>query len=112
VRFDGPVDTLTSSEITGHVVATIRKALANVARHAHATCAGVTVTAGDEIVLTRTTGSVTRRSNGAVVTAWPTCRKGRASWVEALGSSGDHRVAAAWSGASLRRLTMKVVTII
>ena len=51
VRFDGPVDALSSNEITDNLVATLREALANVARHAHATATRVTVTAGDDIVL-------------------------------------------------------------
>jgi PAS domain S-box-containing protein len=50
--FVGPVDTLTNAEITEHLVATVREALANVARHAHATSTVITVSAGDEIVLT------------------------------------------------------------
>ena len=51
VRFEGPVDALSSNEVTDSLVATLREALANVARHAHATATRVTVTAGDEIVL-------------------------------------------------------------
>ncbi len=51
VRFDGPVDTLASNEITENVVATLREALSNIARHAHATASSVTVSAADEIVL-------------------------------------------------------------
>jgi two-component system, NarL family, sensor histidine kinase DevS len=51
VRFTGPVDTLTSESVTDSLVAALREALANVARHAHATASNVTVTAGDDIVL-------------------------------------------------------------
>ena len=52
VRFEGPVDTLASEEITDNLVATLREALANVARHARAKSVSVTVAAGSEIVLT------------------------------------------------------------
>ena len=52
VRFEGPVDTMTSDEITENLVATLRESLANVARHARATSTTVTVTAGADIVLT------------------------------------------------------------
>ena len=51
VRFAGPVDTLTSEEVTESLVAALREALANVARHAHASASNVTVTATDDIVL-------------------------------------------------------------
>lgn len=51
VSFSGPVDTLTTNEITDSLIAVLREALSNVARHAHATSATVTVTAHDEITL-------------------------------------------------------------
>jgi len=51
VRFEGPVETLANDDITENIVATLREALANVARHAHATRARVTVTAGEDIGL-------------------------------------------------------------
>src|SRR5262245_56032800 len=49
LRFDGPVDTLASPAMTENLVAVLREALANVARHAQATSASVTVSAGDEL---------------------------------------------------------------
>ena len=51
VRFEGPVETLATDEIAEQLVATLREALANVARHAHATAVTVTVSAGEEILL-------------------------------------------------------------
>lgn len=51
VRFDGPVDTLANGEITENLVAALREALSNIARHAHATASGVTVTADHDIRL-------------------------------------------------------------
>jgi PAS domain S-box-containing protein len=51
VRFEGPVDTLANDEVTDNIVATLREALANVARHAQATLARVTVAADEDIVL-------------------------------------------------------------
>ena len=52
VRFDGPVETLATKDVTENLIAALREALANIARHAHATAADVTVSAGDDIVLT------------------------------------------------------------
>ena len=53
VRFDGPIDSLTDDNVADHVVAVVREGLANVARHAQATSAEVSVTAagGQLIVL-------------------------------------------------------------
>jgi PAS domain S-box-containing protein len=51
VRFEGPVDTLASSEITDNLVAVLREVLSNVGKHARATCANVTISAHDEMVL-------------------------------------------------------------
>ncbi len=51
VSFDGPIDTLTTAEITESLVAVLREALSNIARHAHATSATVAVNAHDEITL-------------------------------------------------------------
>ena len=51
VAFDGPVDTLTTDDITDSLIAVLREALSNIARHAHATAATVTVTAHDAMTL-------------------------------------------------------------
>ena len=48
----GPVDTLVSAELRPHVVAVLREALSNVARHAHATSASVRLHVGDELEMT------------------------------------------------------------
>jgi signal transduction histidine kinase len=45
VSFAGPVDAMTNDEITDDLLATLREALANVARHAHAGQVAVAVTA-------------------------------------------------------------------
>ena len=47
VRFDGPIDSLTDDTVADHVVAIVREGLANVARHAQASSAEVSVTAVD-----------------------------------------------------------------
>ncbi|HZD66244.1 MAG TPA: GAF domain-containing sensor histidine kinase [Acidimicrobiales bacterium] len=53
VRFEGPVDTTVPRGLGEHLVATLREALTNVARHARATHAEVLVAAdGSEVVLT------------------------------------------------------------
>jgi signal transduction histidine kinase len=54
VRFEGPVDTVTTGELTDNVLAVLREALTNTARHAHATEASITIDAGAELVVTVT----------------------------------------------------------
>jgi signal transduction histidine kinase len=51
VRFDGAVDARVSGPVAADVLAVVREALANVARHAGATRADVQVAAGDEVVV-------------------------------------------------------------
>jgi signal transduction histidine kinase len=51
VRFDGPVDTLVPAELQEPALAVLREALSNVARHAGASSADVTVSAGDALTL-------------------------------------------------------------
>jgi signal transduction histidine kinase len=51
VLFDGPVDSSLGVEVADELVATLREALSNVARHAHASRVEVEVTAGDDIRL-------------------------------------------------------------
>jgi two-component system sensor histidine kinase DevS len=51
VSFDGPVDSTVPEEVAVHLLAVVREALSNIARHARATAAAVTLTTGDELVL-------------------------------------------------------------
>ena len=51
VRFDGPVDTSVPDNVAEHLLATLREALANVARHAEASSVVVEVRAGDHLTL-------------------------------------------------------------
>lgn len=51
VHFDGPVDSVVSDEIAEHLLASLREALANVARHAGASSVDVVVTVGADVVL-------------------------------------------------------------
>jgi signal transduction histidine kinase len=48
----GPVDAAVADEVRGHLLAVLREALANAARHAAATTVEVVVAVGDEVVLT------------------------------------------------------------
>lgn len=50
VEFRGPVDQATSAEITEEMLAVLREALSNVARHAHASRAEVVVSAGEGLM--------------------------------------------------------------
>jgi signal transduction histidine kinase len=60
VRFDGPVD-LVGSDLAEDVVAVIREALSNTARHARADAVEVTITASNRLsVRARTTASGSR----------------------------------------------------
>jgi signal transduction histidine kinase len=52
LRFEGAVDTLVPPDIAEHVVAVLREALSNVARHAHASRAEVRLAVGRDVVLT------------------------------------------------------------
>jgi signal transduction histidine kinase len=51
VLFDGPIDTGVSDEVGAELLATLREALSNVARHAGASRAEVEVVVGNEVVL-------------------------------------------------------------
>jgi two-component system sensor histidine kinase DevS len=50
VRFDGPVDSV-GEDVGGHLLAVLREALSNVARHAHAGGVAVSVAVGENLVL-------------------------------------------------------------
>jgi len=50
IQFEGAVETI-DERIVEHLIATLREALSNVARHAHASSVRVNVTVGDEIEL-------------------------------------------------------------
>jgi signal transduction histidine kinase len=51
VLFDGPVDAAVRDEVATDLLATLREALANVAKHAHAKRVDVEVVAGEDVVL-------------------------------------------------------------
>jgi PAS domain S-box-containing protein len=51
VEFVGPVDAALPDATTAHLLAVLREALSNVARHAHASAAWVAVHAADELLL-------------------------------------------------------------
>lgn len=57
LQFDGPIDALDDT-IAEHLIPTLREALSNVARHAHAKEVRVAVSATDEVVLTVTDDGV------------------------------------------------------
>lgn len=52
LRFDGPVDTSVPPDVGDHVIAVLREALSNVARHAQAGTVSVRLAVSDDVVLT------------------------------------------------------------
>ncbi len=67
LRTDGPVDSAVSDAVRPHLVAVVREALSNVARHAGATAVEVSLVVGKSIELTvtdngRGVGNITRES--------------------------------------------------
>jgi signal transduction histidine kinase len=66
-RIDERLDTLVSAQITAHLLAAVREALSNVARHAQASQVNINIDAGAELVLSvrdngRGIGTTSRRS--------------------------------------------------
>jgi PAS domain S-box-containing protein len=52
IAFDGPVDSVATDQVREHVVATLREALSNITRHAHASAVTITlVVEGRDLVL-------------------------------------------------------------
>ena len=77
--FDGPVDTTVPDVITDDLLATMGEALTNVARHANAARVDVSLTVGDDVVLTvvddgiaaaRPTGAT--HPDGGTILTWRT----------------------------------------
>lgn len=67
VHFQGPIDTAVPDEVAQQILAVVREALSNIARHAFATRAQVDLSAGSDLVITviddgKGIGPATRRS--------------------------------------------------
>ena len=67
IRFEGPIDVAVDAHIAENLVAVLREALSNVARHARASAVEIVVSAGDDLLLTvaddgRGIGTVSRSS--------------------------------------------------
>lgn len=84
VRFDGPVDSSVPDHVAEHLLATLREALANVARHAEASSVLVEVRVGDHLCL-----EVVDDGKGGVAgpTAMGHGMRNMASRADALGGS-------------------------
>ena len=67
VLFDGPVDTAVSDAIGNELVATLREALSNVARHARATTVEVALIVKDDVTLRVTDNGIGPPAPGAPV---------------------------------------------
>jgi signal transduction histidine kinase len=82
VRFDGPIDSSVSELVREHVVAALREALSNAARHANATRVRVSLSVeSDEVVLIVT-------DNGQGIAVSVDRRSGLANLEQRAGSSG------------------------
>lgn len=95
VRFDGPVDSTVPDSVAEHVVAALREALANAARHARASQVRVTVSASTgEVVLMVTDNGVgpdptsTRRSGLANLESRAVLLSGRTT-IEPVTDAGE-----------------------
>jgi len=68
ISIEGPIETVVSDEAAGHLLAVLREALTNVARHAHARATSIDLAAGDSELVLRVNddgvgmGDTTRRS--------------------------------------------------
>jgi hypothetical protein len=88
VIFDGAVDTVVDDHVGAELLATLREALSNVARHARATTTEISVAAGDESSSVSATTAVACPPTG-LVAGWGCATRpaGRRSW------AGDSRPA-------------------
>jgi len=97
VRFEGPVDAAVSGEAGEALVAVLREALSNVARHAAATAVDVEVSAGDGLAL-----RVTDNGAGLPEAARLTGGRGLANMAErARTLGGDCQVATGADGGTI-----------
>ncbi|HEX2038259.1 MAG TPA: GAF domain-containing sensor histidine kinase [Acidimicrobiales bacterium] len=88
VTFDGPIDATATDEVRKHLLATLREALSNVARHAHATRVDVRVSVGDsELVLFVADDGVGMAPDDDATTGGGRGRRNMAERAAALGGS-------------------------
>jgi len=98
LRMAGQLDTRVPGPIAEHMLAALREALANVAKHAHATRIDVIVEAGSDLVLrVRTTVWACRRRRAAAGSA--TSRTGPASFTGRSTWASPKAAAPSWNGA-------------
>jgi signal transduction histidine kinase len=82
VRFDGPIDSSVSESVREHVIAALREALSNCARHADATQVRISLSVeSDEVVLIVT-------DNGRGIPGDPPRRSGLANLASRADTSG------------------------
>jgi signal transduction histidine kinase len=100
VHLDGPIDTVTSDAIASNLLAVLREALANVARHAQAASVDVRISAtSDRVTLEVGDDGVgmaerARSGNGLVNIARRAEELGGTS---DIGPNGDHGTCLVWS---------------
>jgi signal transduction histidine kinase len=97
LQFDGPVDTKVAEELVPDILAVVREALSNTARHAHASRVDVRVDAHDDLVITITDdgdgiGEITRTSGLANLQARAETRGGTMT----VGRGDDHGTRLCW----------------
>jgi len=96
LQTDGPVDSAVRAELRPHLLAVLREALSNVARHAHATQVDVRLAIGEDVVL-----SVTDDGIGVPDGGRRSGLRNMAERAESLGGSFDVQRAGADGGSVL-----------
>jgi len=80
VRFAGPIDAAVPPTIAEHALAAVREMLSNVARHAQATTATVTVTADKSLIVAVTDDGIGRPRKPSPAPGCPTQQTAPARW--------------------------------
>ena len=89
VRLDGVLESRLGDQIEGELLATLREALSNAARHAQATWIEVEVRPGAAALTLSVpdNGRASTRASSGSGTGWRTCGPGRTSWAAAASST-------------------------
>jgi PAS domain S-box-containing protein len=76
ISIEGPIETVVSDEAAGHLLAVLREALTNVARHAHARATSIDLAAGDSELVSASTTTAWAWGTPPAGAGWPTSGSG------------------------------------